>query len=60
MSNPNGMVIPANLDEFFSEIFVETSSGDIGIQVKNGPQFRVHSNILMRIPGFLDQIRSCP
>ena len=48
------------LEEFFKEIFVETSSGDVGIQVKGGPQFRVHSTVLSKIPGFMERIRQCP
>ncbi|CAD7929706.1 unnamed protein product [Amoebophrya sp. A25] len=47
-----------SLADLFSETFVETSSGDIGLQVRNGPLFRTHSHILSRVPGFLEQVRA--
>lgn len=41
----------------YKEIFHETSSGDFGIEVKDGPIFRCHTDILMRTPGFLTKVR---
>lgn len=41
----------------FREIFQETSSGDFGIQVKNGPLFRCHSSILKKAGGFCGKVR---
>jgi hypothetical protein len=44
-------------EKLFHEVFVETSTGDIGLVIKNGPTFRVHSDVLGRVPGFLEQVR---
>jgi len=41
----------------FREIFQETSSGDFGIQVKDGPLFRCHTRILTREGGFCGKVR---
>eukprot|EP00931_Biecheleriopsis_adriatica_P029549 TRINITY_DN1752_c0_g1_i4.p1 TRINITY_DN1752_c0_g1~~TRINITY_DN1752_c0_g1_i4.p1 ORF type:complete len:604 (-),score=139.49 TRINITY_DN1752_c0_g1_i4:224-2035(-) len=41
----------------FREIFQETSSGDFGIQVKDGPLFRCHSRILESAGGFCGKVR---
>eukprot|EP00930_Biecheleria_cincta_P028833 TRINITY_DN20086_c0_g1_i1.p1 TRINITY_DN20086_c0_g1~~TRINITY_DN20086_c0_g1_i1.p1 ORF type:complete len:623 (+),score=110.87 TRINITY_DN20086_c0_g1_i1:73-1869(+) len=41
----------------FREIFQETSSGDFGIQVKDGPLFRCHSKILTASGGFCGKVR---
>jgi len=41
----------------FHEIFHETSSGDFGIQVKNGPLFRCHTSILNAAGGFCGKVR---
>ena len=44
--------------ELFNEIFVETSSGDIGLQIpQGGPVLKVHSHVLVKTPGFLDCVR---
>eukprot|EP00933_Yihiella_yeosuensis_P035899 TRINITY_DN29553_c1_g1_i1.p1 TRINITY_DN29553_c1_g1~~TRINITY_DN29553_c1_g1_i1.p1 ORF type:complete len:633 (+),score=94.47 TRINITY_DN29553_c1_g1_i1:66-1901(+) len=41
----------------FREIFQETSSGDFGIQIKDGPLFRCHSSILNSAGGFCGKVR---
>lgn len=41
----------------FTEIFQETSCGDFGIQIKNGPLFRCHTHILSRTGGFIGKVR---
>lgn len=41
----------------FFEIFQETSSGDFGIETKNGVLFRCHTHILETTPGFLLKVR---
>ena len=43
--------------QLFQEVFVPTGGGDIGFQIKSGPLLRVHSHVLEKTPGFLDQIR---
>lgn len=42
---------------YFREIFQETSNGDFGLLVKNGPLFRVHSHILNASGGFMGKVR---
>ncbi|CAD7958496.1 unnamed protein product [Amoebophrya sp. A120] len=49
---------PTGVEKLFGEIFVETSSGDIGLQVKDGPLLRCHTVALGRVPGFLSQLRT--
>mmetsp|Transcript_28712 Transcript_28712/g.67506 ORF Transcript_28712/g.67506 Transcript_28712/m.67506 type:complete len:610 (-) Transcript_28712:201-2030(-) len=41
----------------FREIFQETSSGDFGIHIKDGPLFRCHTRILDTSGGFCGKIR---
>mmetsp|Transcript_11556 Transcript_11556/g.24317 ORF Transcript_11556/g.24317 Transcript_11556/m.24317 type:complete len:603 (-) Transcript_11556:70-1878(-) len=44
--------------KLYREIFQETSSGDFGVQVKNGPLFRCHTSILTRSGGgFIGKVR---
>ena len=53
-----GHDVTQNMWEQFFEIFVETSSGDIGLQIpEGGPMLRVHSHVLQKTPGFLDSVR---
>jgi len=41
----------------YREIYQETSSGDFGIQVKDGPLFRCHTHILAKSGGFIQKVR---
>eukprot|EP00438_Fugacium_kawagutii_P011977 Skav236736 [mRNA] locus=scaffold3352:229625:241194:+ [translate_table: standard] len=41
----------------FREIFQETSSGDFGIHIKDGPLFRCHTRILDSSGGFCGKVR---
>lgn len=41
----------------FREIFQETSSGDFGIHIKDGPLFRCHTRILDTSGGFCGKVR---
>jgi len=41
----------------YYEIFHETSNGDFGIEVPDGPLLRCHTHILAKVPGFLGKIR---
>lgn len=41
----------------FFEIFQDTSSGDFGIQIGEGPLLRCHTHVLMRIRGFMEKVR---
>lgn len=41
----------------YKEIFHGTSSGDFGIEIKDGPILRCHTDILGRTPGFLSKVR---
>mmetsp|Transcript_61186 Transcript_61186/g.117992 ORF Transcript_61186/g.117992 Transcript_61186/m.117992 type:complete len:586 (+) Transcript_61186:123-1880(+) len=41
----------------YREIYQDTSSGDFGIQIKDGPLLRCHSHILIRCGGFLEKVR---
>lgn len=43
--------------KLFREIFHETSSGDFGIQIKDGPLFRCHTHILENAGGFIGKVR---
>lgn len=41
----------------FKEIFQETSTGDFGIQIQDGPLFRCHTQILQTTPGIIGKVR---
>lgn len=43
--------------KLFFEIFQDTSSGDFGIQVNEGPLLRCHTHILARVQGFAEKVR---
>mmetsp|Transcript_9869 Transcript_9869/g.24393 ORF Transcript_9869/g.24393 Transcript_9869/m.24393 type:complete len:647 (+) Transcript_9869:534-2474(+) len=58
VAHVKGTKTNTGVEKLFGEIFVETSSGDIGLQVKDGPLLRCHSVALGRVPGFLSQLRA--
>ncbi|CAK0794246.1 unnamed protein product [Prorocentrum cordatum] len=43
--------------KLYREIYQETSSGDLGIQVRGGPVFRCHSQVLAKTGGLVGKIR---
>jgi len=43
--------------KLYREIFQETSTGDFGIQIADGPLFRCHTHILAKAGGFLGKVR---
>jgi hypothetical protein len=49
--------VDAGTASLYREIYQETSSGDLGLQVAEGPVFRVHTHVLGRCGGFLGKVR---
>lgn len=49
--------LASGTSKLYREIYQETSSGDIGIQVPGGPVFRCHSQVLAKAGGLVGKIR---
>lgn len=48
-----------DVGSMFHEVFQDTSSGDVGIEIAGGPLLRVHSLVILQnCPGFLTKIRN--
>lgn len=43
--------------KLYFEIFQETSSGDFGIQIPQGPLLRCHTHVLEKVGGFIGKVR---
>jgi hypothetical protein len=43
--------------ELFFEIFQDTSSGDFGVQIGEGPLLRCHTHVITRVHGFAEKVR---
>lgn len=48
-STSSGRLVEGDKELLYQECFLETSSGDMGLQVKDGPMFRVHTIVLRKI-----------